>query len=339
MFKDYRYGFNGKERDPATEWGQTSYDYGFRIYNPEVGKFLSIDPLSYKYAELTPYQFASNRPIDGIDLDGLEYVGKTEVDGEPPVVLQTAYAIPDFVSNTVSAAMNIFNKSAEGSVIREQLQNAGYDVSYLSNEELGQRFNIKMITGGTVESPQRGWTVLPTESTISEILDYGFGALSAYGVGSGFRSSDPAALLSKSNGLAFKGLQNILRSLKISKRIDEIKKFSDPDGGSLDAFEAEGLAIFESTVGGRITESLEKGVDAMIFNNKRVSHFGTGGRSLSDQGFSKWMDGAFNKHFYDQSIDYFVIDIRKMSSNQVRTVENAVKDKGSEIANKTYLIK
>jgi hypothetical protein len=36
-------------------------------------RFLSIDPISHQYPELTPYQFASNRPIDGIDLDGLEY--------------------------------------------------------------------------------------------------------------------------------------------------------------------------------------------------------------------------------------------------------------------------
>jgi hypothetical protein len=33
-----------------------------------------VDPLSPDYPELTPYQFASNRPIDGIDLDGLEYL-------------------------------------------------------------------------------------------------------------------------------------------------------------------------------------------------------------------------------------------------------------------------
>jgi len=32
-----------------------------------------VDPLTKKYPELTPYQFASNRPIDGIDLDGLEH--------------------------------------------------------------------------------------------------------------------------------------------------------------------------------------------------------------------------------------------------------------------------
>ncbi|MBT1705808.1 hypothetical protein [Chryseosolibacter indicus] len=33
---------------------------------------LSVDPLTKAYPELTPYQFASNRPIEAIDLDGLE---------------------------------------------------------------------------------------------------------------------------------------------------------------------------------------------------------------------------------------------------------------------------
>ena len=68
--KDYRFGFNGKEDDK--EWGSSLIqDYGFRLYNPAVGKFLSIDPLRSQYPELTPYQFASNSPIAGIDLDGL----------------------------------------------------------------------------------------------------------------------------------------------------------------------------------------------------------------------------------------------------------------------------
>jgi len=44
-----------------------------RIYDTRLGKFLSVDPFTKKYPELTPYQFASNRPIDGLDLDGLEY--------------------------------------------------------------------------------------------------------------------------------------------------------------------------------------------------------------------------------------------------------------------------
>ena len=68
---NYRFGFNGKEND--THWGdQLIQDYGFRLYNPAIGKFLSVDPLSPSYPMLTPYQFASNSPIANIDLDGLE---------------------------------------------------------------------------------------------------------------------------------------------------------------------------------------------------------------------------------------------------------------------------
>lgn len=50
----------------------TMYDYGFRIYDPRIAKFLSVDPLTKSYPMLTPYQFASNTPIWAIDLDGLE---------------------------------------------------------------------------------------------------------------------------------------------------------------------------------------------------------------------------------------------------------------------------
>jgi len=74
----YTYGFNGKEIDNSFGASSVVYDYGFRIYNPRIGKFLSFDPLTKSYPMLTPYQFASNRPIDGIDLDGLEYLRADE---------------------------------------------------------------------------------------------------------------------------------------------------------------------------------------------------------------------------------------------------------------------
>jgi RHS repeat-associated protein len=74
----YRYGFNGKENDNEVKGYNGQQDYGMRIYDPRLGRFLSVDPLTKKYPELTPYQFASNRPIDGIDQDGLEFVGTKE---------------------------------------------------------------------------------------------------------------------------------------------------------------------------------------------------------------------------------------------------------------------
>jgi RHS repeat-associated protein len=69
----YRYGFNGKENDndvKGVEGGQQ--DYGFRIYDPRIGKFLSPDPLGNDFSWWSPYQFAGNTPINTIDLDGLE---------------------------------------------------------------------------------------------------------------------------------------------------------------------------------------------------------------------------------------------------------------------------
>jgi RHS repeat-associated protein len=68
----YRYGFNGKEKDNDIAGEGNIYDYGFRIYNPRLGRFLSVDPLSSSYPFYTPYQFAGNKPIAAIDLDGLE---------------------------------------------------------------------------------------------------------------------------------------------------------------------------------------------------------------------------------------------------------------------------
>jgi hypothetical protein len=44
----------------------------FNVPAEAVTRFISVDPLTKKYPELTPYQFASNTPIQAIDLDGLE---------------------------------------------------------------------------------------------------------------------------------------------------------------------------------------------------------------------------------------------------------------------------
>lgn len=69
----YRFGFNGKEMDnDVTGNTGVTYDYGFRIYDTRVARFLSVDPLTKDYPWYTPYQFAGNKPIWAIDLDGLE---------------------------------------------------------------------------------------------------------------------------------------------------------------------------------------------------------------------------------------------------------------------------
>lgn len=52
---DYRYGFNGKEQDSAVNGNGVDYDYGFRIYDARIGKFLSVDAEEQNYSYFTPY--------------------------------------------------------------------------------------------------------------------------------------------------------------------------------------------------------------------------------------------------------------------------------------------
>jgi RHS repeat-associated protein len=72
----YRYGFNGKELDKdgggMGGGGGSTYDYGFRIYNPDLGRFLSVDPLFMSFPWNSSYAFCENSPVRFVDLDGLE---------------------------------------------------------------------------------------------------------------------------------------------------------------------------------------------------------------------------------------------------------------------------
>jgi RHS repeat-associated protein len=91
----YRFSFNGKEKDnEILEW----QDYGMRMYMIRLGRFLSVDPLSKKYPFLSPYQFASNNPIGGIDLDGLEFAN-------PQLLMKKEYPVLKGISDGISESL------------------------------------------------------------------------------------------------------------------------------------------------------------------------------------------------------------------------------------------
>jgi RHS repeat-associated protein len=66
----YRYGFNGKEKDDEVKGEGNSLDFGARIYDSRLGRWLSSDPAYTDYPGYTPYNFGLNNPIINLDNDG-----------------------------------------------------------------------------------------------------------------------------------------------------------------------------------------------------------------------------------------------------------------------------
>jgi RHS repeat-associated protein len=74
----YRFAFQGQEKDDEIKGSTgTSYAYKFRMHDPRTGRFWSIDPLVKDYPWNSPYAFSENRVIDGIELEGKEYLKYT----------------------------------------------------------------------------------------------------------------------------------------------------------------------------------------------------------------------------------------------------------------------
>jgi RHS repeat-associated protein len=74
--RTYRYGFQGQEEDQET--GLVNYKY--RMHDPRLGRFLSIDPLASDYPHNSPYAFSENRVIASVELEGLEARDLTHMD-------------------------------------------------------------------------------------------------------------------------------------------------------------------------------------------------------------------------------------------------------------------
>ncbi len=74
-YAENKYKFNGKEKQEkefTDGSGLETYDFGFRNYDPQIGRWQAIDPLCPHMPKWSPYAFGFNNPIKYYDIAGLQ---------------------------------------------------------------------------------------------------------------------------------------------------------------------------------------------------------------------------------------------------------------------------
>ncbi|WP_230145781.1 MULTISPECIES: DUF6443 domain-containing protein [unclassified Pedobacter] len=121
-----QFKFNGKEE--LSEFGAGQLDFSSRYYDPLIGRFSGIDRLASSYTYKSPYDYAENRPVNGIDLDGLEWLATVDKQGNSYIKVNTNFSfdesglLPDgLTTKDYQSAMNsafdlMFQTSTKGKV-------------------------------------------------------------------------------------------------------------------------------------------------------------------------------------------------------------------------------
>jgi len=144
------YQYNDKEQldeDAGLGW----LEYGFRQFDPQIGRFPQLDPLTDKYPMLTPYQYASDDPITNIDVDGLEgcpsVAGMVGYVGKAASSLSWGSSIFQGIS-AISSITSIASISLNVLRVGDEIVNTNTQKGVITQENAEKMLNGDFGTGG-----------------------------------------------------------------------------------------------------------------------------------------------------------------------------------------------
>jgi len=140
LIPNWTYTFSAKERDP-----ETGYSYfGSRYYSSDLSVWLSVDPMSDKYASLSPYVYCANNPVMLVDPNG-EEIWKPDLEGN---------LIAERGDNawTLAKYLNIDAKDA-----CEMLKSQGYKINNgILNLKVGDKFKVDNVYTRSIANSSSG---------------------------------------------------------------------------------------------------------------------------------------------------------------------------------------
>jgi RHS repeat-associated protein len=103
----YRYGFNGKENDKDISEGDL--DFGARIYDSRLGRWLALDPLMKKYPNESNYAYVADNPIFYKDADGKDKIVTITLIGKNQKIYQSTVTDKDIFLYVKHETLGTFN--------------------------------------------------------------------------------------------------------------------------------------------------------------------------------------------------------------------------------------
>jgi len=142
----FLYKFQGQERQD--EFGLNWDSFKWRNYMPDIGRFFNVDPLAEKYSHQSPYNFAENKVISHIELEGLEGLHHIKVDkagNRSHVLEKNIIVLTQKTSSNYSVKKNariIRNNFNRVKVVKAELNQSFSNAKNTKGESVEFKFNI-----------------------------------------------------------------------------------------------------------------------------------------------------------------------------------------------------
>ncbi len=193
----YRFGFQGQETDDEVRGDGNSVFFKYRVHDPRIGRFASIDPLAPEYPWNSPYAFSENKVIQFMELEGLEvfdYRERLETNRPIQNAPNALTAISNIGNNTMSFVANALLVHPENAF--RATVNEGYNL--FTNDDGLSGFAQDKISelDEQVYSSQEYLTETPSKQILSDLNEIGENPATYEGL---LATSLEIALLKKAN--------------------------------------------------------------------------------------------------------------------------------------------
>lgn len=172
---EHQHKYNGKEldfegidinNDGNLDHYVNHYDYGARLYNAALGRWMGVDPLSEKYGGYSPYNYVINNPIRLIDPDGREphgyFLGPYETPGTHNNITHETPGNTSVKRSTTSITVNKVTNVYTGDVRSSSINGSFKNISNITNHSAVTISNSmreseigEVIVTSTQRSPRR----------------------------------------------------------------------------------------------------------------------------------------------------------------------------------------